>query len=180
MRGDKADGAGDFLHARFYQALQHHVERNIDAVVLRPPKARARDGDEPELHLGLQLVAHGRDVIPHDLGAARADHEQGGDGEVLCFTDGPGKNVLAAMHDLVHAEFRAHRHRLHVVALLRSKGVVDQVIAPLRRMGEQGGTGNPESSLGGAVEGTPEVGVRYIYPAPVSRPHPVVYFVPVP
>ncbi len=77
-------------------------------------------------------------VVTDNLGAAGTDHEQDRDREVACFPDGACKQLLATMHDLVHAEFRAEGDGLHIVALLRGKRIIDKVLASLGGMGEKG------------------------------------------
>ena len=64
------------------------------------------------------------------------------------------------MDDLVLTQLRAQRRRLGVVAVLPGKSTVNEVIAPLRGVRENGTIADPECRLGGAAESAPDVWVK--------------------
>lgn len=92
---------------------------------------------------------------PHALSTKRAEIGRSFPSRIDC----AGKEVLAAIHDLVHAELGTEDHCLHIVALLRSKCILDEILTSLRRMSKECRTRDFKCGQGGTVESTPKVWV---------------------
>ncbi len=139
--------------------FQNGIQGDVDALVLIASKASALDRHDRETHLGAHVLAHGHDVIPHDLGAAGRDHEHDRRVEHLRFEDRPCQHLLPAVDDLVLAQLGAQGQGFGVIGVLPSKGGVHELKTALWRVRQHTAASDPQSGLSRAVEGAAQIGV---------------------